>query len=291
MKTKICILCLIALTTLTAQDIVSKKYEVPYKGEEELDASIDFGLGELTIAKGADREQLVEALLEYDSDIITPVIDYKVLGNRGRLKMYTEDIDDIFVTSWKKRKRHDEGDFRRNSWVLAFGREVPISFDIDLGLGKGELDFTDLRVKDLRLECGMSDVVIEFRDVNREVLQNLSIESGLGNVEVYGIGNANVERLDVECGLGSTTLSFDGDLQNLIKGQISVGLGSVELQIPEDVGVEVEAESSFLSSINLPDFDEIDDDVYRSENWRKADYRIYLIVEIGLGSVDIDWID
>ncbi len=291
MKTKICILVLILLALLSAQDIVSKQYELPYKGEEELDATIDFGLGELKIAKGAGRDRLVEALLEYDADIVSPVIDYKVLGNRGRLKMYTEDIDDIFVTSWKKRKRHDESDFRRNSWDLAFSREVPISFDIDLGLGKGELDFTDLRVKDLRLECGMSDVTMEFRDINREVLQNLSIESGLGNVEIYGLGNARMERLDVECGLGSTVLSFDGDLQNLVKGQISVGLGSVELQIPENVGVEIEAESSFLSSINLPDFDEIDDDVYRSENWRKSDYRIYLIVEIGLGSVDIDWID
>ncbi len=290
MKGKVAAVLMLCAAGLLARDIRVDNLDIPFKGEEELDVVIEFGLGNLELSRGTISDYLMKSIIEYDADIVKPVIDYKVLGNRGRLKMYTENFDETPFKGWKKRDRELSGDLRKNHWTLEFNRSVPTSFDIELGLGKGRLDFTDLKISDLSLECGLSDVVVEFRKRNDERIRNLSLEAGLGNVELFGLGFANIERFDVECGLGSTRLNFEGDITQNMKGRISVGLGSVAVEIPDNVGVEIEAESSFLSSLNLKDFDEIDEDVYRSENWRKTKYKIYMVIEIGLGSVDIDWV-
>jgi hypothetical protein len=100
-----------------------------------------------------------------------------------------------------------------------------------------------------------------------------------------------MERFNVECGLGTTELVFDGSLSQDIRGKIEVGLGSVIIEVPDNVAVEVRSQSSFLSSLNLHGFDRISENLYRSGNWETANKRIYLEIEVGLGSVDINWLD
>jgi hypothetical protein len=96
----------------------------------------------------------------------------------------------------------------------------------------------------------------------------------------------------MECGLGSSYLVFDGNFTGTVRGEISVGLGSVEIEIPSDVAVEIRSESSFLSSVDFDDFDRIDSDLYRSENWNsETRARIILEISVGMGSASVEWID
>lgn len=277
MKVRIIFLVLVFSLGLFAEELKHERHNIPLKDEKELDVKIEFGLGDLELKSGAAEGYILESEMTYSRDEFKPIVDYKVVGNRARLKLYTER---------GKRKR---GFSTENHWDLRFTNRLPISFDIKMGLGKGALDFSGLRVSNFKLECGMSDVTVEFRDENAEDIRSFSIETGLGSLEAYGLGNTNMERFNVECGLGSTYLDFSGNFKRDAKGKVTVGLGSIEIIVPKDVGVEVEAERSFLSSISLEDFDEIDDNVFRSENWRDTKYKIYMVVEIGLGSIDIDW--
>ncbi|RKY57098.1 MAG: hypothetical protein DRP89_00055 [Candidatus Neomarinimicrobiota bacterium] len=291
MRAKVLLVVLILFTLLYAEEPTVEQHNIPYKGEKELDVNIEFGFGRLDLMSGKTNDYILESEMSYLSRRYKPVIKYKKLGGVGKLNLYTKKFEKGSFFGLNKKDRGRSGDIEKSHWELKFNRTLPSAFDIDLGLGKGNLDFTDLRVNDLSLECGMSDVTVEFRRENEEIIRSFSIESGLGSVEADGLGYANIARLDVECGLGSANLRFNGDLQQNIKGEVTVGLGSVEISIPKNVGVEIEAEKSFLSSLNLDNFDEIDEDIYRSENWKEAHRKIYLVIEIGLGSVDIDWID
>jgi len=290
-KMKALLVALILFAELYAEDLTVEQHNIPYKGEKELDVGIEFGFGRLDLMSGKSNDYILESEMSYLRKRYKPIVKYKKLGGVGKLHLYTEKFEKGSFFGLNKKDRGRSGDIGKSHWKLKFNRSIPSAFEIDLGLGKGNLDFTDLRVNDLSLECGMSDVKIEFRRENEEVIRSLSIESGLGSVKANGLGNANIEHLDIECGLGSANLRFDGDLQQNIKGKVTVGLGSVKISIPNNVGVEIEAERSFLSSLNLGNFDEIDEDIYRSENWKEADRKIYLMIEIGLGSVDIDRIE
>lgn len=280
----ICLLTVIAF----ADDMVTEKHEVPYRGEEELDVGIEFGLGRLELRGSNNKKYIMQAELQYSKDLYKPEIDYKTVGNRGKLRLVSHRDDDNKI--WRRSKK-GSSDVNKNHWRVAMTEQIPSAYDIDMGLGKGTLDFTNIKVNDLNLECGLSDVVMEFSEQNTERIRALVIQSGLGNVEVIGLSNTNMDRFDVECGLGSTKLRFDGDLKRDVKGKITIGLGSVTVQIPEDYAVQIEAESSFLSSLNFDGFREVDENVYRSRNWKDTDKRIYMIIEIGMGSVDIEWID
>ncbi len=275
------------LTIAYAEDIVTEQHNIPYQGEEELDVGIEFSLGKLEIKSCQDDNYIMQSEITYSKELYKPSVQYKTVGNRGKLRLESKQQGKSH--HWGGSKKTSSA-LKNNHWRIALIETVPISFNIEMGLGKGLLDFSGLRVNDLNLNCGLSDVVVDFNKSNKEKIRRLSIETGLGNVEASGLGYANLERFDVECGLGSTTLRFDGDLNRDIKGRITVGLGSVNVEIPEDYAVQVEAESSFLSSLNFNGFRRIDEDVYRSKNWKNAEHRIFMIVEIGLGSVDIDWI-
>ncbi|HPC35016.1 MAG TPA: toast rack family protein [Candidatus Marinimicrobia bacterium] len=290
MKVKIIIYWLLLTAVLTAEEYRTDRYDIPYKGEEELDVNISFGLGTLNLKSHDDPKYLVHSIMTYSQMIYKPNVDYKILGNRGRLKMSTEKYNESDAIDIKKRKP-SRADKELNKWFLEFSRKIPIYFSLDLGLGEGRLDFTDLRVRDLKLQCGLSDVNVVFRNQNQDEMRNLVIATGLGSVDVRGLGYANMERFNVECGLGTTELVFDGGLKQDIRGKIEVGLGSVIIEVPDDIAVEVRSQSSFLSSLNLRGFDRIGENLYRSGNWQTAKKRIYLEIDVGLGSVDINWLD
>ena len=289
MKVTIVFLALAISLGLFAEELKHERHNIPLKDEKELDVKIEFGLGDLELKSGTTEGYILESEMTYSRDEFKPIVDYKVVGNRARLKLYTEEDKgrDIHFDFGKGKRKH--GFSTENHWDLRFTNRLPISFDIEMGLGKGDLDFSGLRVSNFKLECGMSDVTVQFKDENAEDIRSFSIETGLGSLEAYGLGNTNMERFNVECGLGSTFLDFSGNFKHNAKGRVTVGLGSIEIIVPKDVGVEVEAERSFLSSISLEDFDEIDDNVFRSENWRDTKYKIYMVVEIGLGSININW--
>jgi len=280
-------LCLITAVAF-AEDVVTERHEVPYKGEEELDVGIEFGLGKLELRGNDNKKYIMQAEISYSKSMNEPIIEYKSVGSRGKLRLISHQEKDSHF--WGRSSK-SSSDINKNHWRVAMTEQIPTAYDIEMGLGKGILDFSRIKVSDLNLECGLSDIVLEFSERNPERIRTLVIQTGLGNVEAIGLSNTNMDRFDVECGLGSTKLRFDGDLKHDIKGRITVGLGSVTIEVPEEYAVQIEAESSFLSSLNFAGFREVEENVYRSRNWKDADRRIYMIIEIGLGSVDIDWID
>ncbi len=286
---RVLVMCLCFFTILSlAEEQVTEQHDIPYKGEEELDVSIEFGLGKLELRSSSNQKFIMQSEITYTKELYKPKIEYKTVGKRGKLRLVSQQSENNRL--WG-RSKNSETDIKNNHWRIAMTEQIPSTYDIELGLGKGILDFSNIKISDLNLECGLSDVVVEFNEANKERIRTMVIQTGLGNVEAIGLSNTNMDRFDVECGLGSTKLRFDGDLRHDIKGNITIGLGSVTVEIPKKYAVQIEAESSFLSSLNFDGFREVEEDIYHSKNWKNAERRIYITVEIGLGSVDIDWID
>ena len=72
---------------------------------------------------------------------------------------------------------------------------------------------------------------------------------------------------------------------------ISIGLGSVNLAIPEGYSLELDAEENFLSSIDTRGLYKSRSGVYYSERGDTDKPVQRIKASVGLGSIDIDWLD
>jgi len=262
--------------------------ELPLTNEKELKVNLEAGYGNITIGKNSSKNIFsvdIEADLQND---LANYFDYSHKDMIGFLNINTTDV--IEHQSQDKKKGHSFhiSGFESNSWDMHFTDAVPISFDIELGMGKGELDFTGLAVKDLNLSTGASSVVMRFDKPNKSTIENLTIETGLSKFRGYGLFNANFDHLKFQGGVGAYTLDFSGSLEKDVDVGIEVGLGSLTVIIPRNVGVKIFYEKSIISHIDFPaDFSERDDNNYISSNYYSNGAKMNMHIEAGLGSIKI----
>jgi predicted membrane protein len=108
-------------------------------------------------------------------------------------------------------------------------------------------------------------------------------------MDAVGLGNLNFRELDFEGGVGGASLDFTGDWKQDAQIKIQVGVGGVNLRVPRDLGVKVDAEKHFLSGLHLERFVKRDSQYY-SENYDKAKFRVSIRVATGIGGFKITWI-
>lgn len=284
----ILLMVLIVLSTLGFMFRYGEKYkkDIPITDEKELKVDLEAGYGNIYIAKGSNSQLFS---LDINADLKNDVSEYFDYSNRDETGYLNINTTEALKENRDKKKHslHISG-FEDNSWSMKFSDKLPISFDIELGMGKGEINLSGLKVKDLNLSTGASSVSLRFDEPNKSAIENITLETGLSKFKAYGLSNANFENLKFEGGVGSYLLDFEGKLNKEADVDIQIGLGSITIIIPEDIGAKIYYEKSWVASIDLPnDFDEKEDNTYFSKNYYKTSGRLNLHIEAGLGSVTI----
>ena len=178
-------------------------YEFNTRQYKDLDVSISYGLGELAIGP-SDEKDKIEGIIIYDSRRITPKVKIENVSSSGVLKIKTEkneDDDDC-------RKRFRDYD---NEMEFYFPLKLKTDLFLDFGVGDAEIDLTDIAITKLNINCGLSDVEIEINKRNDVVCKSVNIESGLGDLNIYGLGNLAAKNIDINIGLGSAEIDITGD--------------------------------------------------------------------------------
>lgn len=252
---------------------------IKWEGEKHLTVIIDIGAGTIDLARN-NTGDLLNAEVEYDPDEVRVDIDYDRQGDRGELYLVSE-----------RREKGLDVDEEDNDWYLEFGDKVPISFEIDVGACEAEFDFSGLRIDGLDMDLGASSVNVEFRKPNPERISKIRIDVGASELEINGLGNANFEKLSFDGGVGDFTLDFSGDFEHRAYVDLNVGLGSLDIFVPRDAGVQIRSESSFLSSVSIDedDFEEVEDDLYESNNFGDSKKELIIEIDVGLGSVEVEY--
>lgn len=251
---------------------------IKHQGEKRVDVIIDIGAGTIDLKRN-NTGDILKAKVEYDPDEVRVDIEYDRTKDRGELYLTSE--------------RRDKGldlDEEDNYWYLEFGDKIPISFEIDIGACEAEFDFSGLRIDGLDMDLGASSIDVDFRTLNPERISIIRIDVGASDLEMHGLGNANFEKLSFDGGVGDFTLDFSGDFEHRAYVDIDVGLGSLTVMVPKDAGIQISSESSFLSSFSIDedDFEEVEDDLYESDNLGRVDKELIFKIDVGLGSVEVE---
>jgi len=286
-KTNIFLLSIIlsASSFIFAQSDDYEEYEVVdsysfnTRQYKDLDVSISYGLGELTIGS-SNEKNIIEGSITYDSYRITPKINMESVSSSGVLTIKT-----------KKNKDKDHHIYKRkdfdNEMEFYFPPQIKTDLFLDFGVGDAEIDLTDISITKLNINCGLSDVELEINKRNTVVCESVSIENGLGDLSVYGLGNLAAKDIDINIGLGSADIDFTGDKIYDTDINVDVGLGSLDMVLPNKANIKIYVDSSFLSSVDIYGLKQKKNKLWVSPNWDSGYPTISVDVNVGMGSVDI----
>ncbi len=184
--------------------------------------SIEMGAGTLSISAGAS--QLVEGTVRYNIETWAPNIS----RSSDELRITQRSNTNIGIP---------DGDIK-NDWTLQFG-DFPIDLTLNAGAYEGNLDLSGLAITNLSISDGASKATVEFKSPNPVEMEELIYKTGASDVELLGLGYANVKEIYFDSGVGSFTLDFSGDLQNDILVRANSGMSDMTIIIPSTAQARV----------------------------------------------------
>ena len=243
---------------------------------DEKRVSIEFSAGRLAI-RPIDEGLLYRLKLRYKKDYFEPVTDLS--GNR--LHLGVERIRKGFrgIFNWNS---SGEG----NEFDLELTREVPMDLHINFGAGSAELDLGGLALTGLEFNTGASESRIKVSAPNREQILKAQFNVGAADFQLEQLGNLNAEDIEINAGMGSFEISLDGSWQRDAVISIDMGIGSLELHVPEDLGFQLR-KNSFLTSLDGVRDLVKEGNAYYSLNWDEADRNVTVDLDGALGSVTV----
>lgn len=247
------------------------------QGEDELDAEVEYAAGQLNI--GAAEEGILYHLdLRYDAERFTPVTEYD--RDENSLRVGVDSRGDGFSI-------RDLPDEARATLALAPG--IPTDLDLEFGAGRAELELGGLSLQSVDIATGASETRIDFDKPNRIAAEHVRIEAGAASLEARGLGNARASQIEFSGGVGETVLDFSGEWVRDATVSAELGIGSLTLRLPREVGVRLTRES-VLTAFDAAGLIERGG-VYYSRNWDDARHQVTIDIEAAMGSINIEWID
>lgn len=249
-------------TTTRTMEIAA---DVPVSGQTS-ELHLEMASGELEIAGGAAG--LVEGTVRYNVEKWQPTVNTDgsqveiVQGAQGSI-----DIPDRNVI---------------NEWDLRLGNS-PIDLSLQAGAYQGTLDLTGVPITNLTVTDGASRATVKFDSLNPVRMEQLTYKTGASQVDLEGLGNANVAEVIFEGGAGSYTLDFYGDLQQDVSVRLSAGMSNIRINVPENARVRVEIGGG-LSNVSVGGTWTTDGDVYERNGTGPL---INIKIDMGLGNLEL----
>jgi hypothetical protein len=248
----------------------------PSQNEELLEADISLPVGTLEIEAGTSAN-LYEIDLEYNERSFRPDIDFRRSGAKAELR---------FRLSGEGRSSRKVG---KNRLTLRLNPNVALVLRTRTGVGESQIDLGGMSVRELDLENGVGETALTMLSPNRITCDEVQIRNGVGALDMTGLGNLGFQRLRFQGGVGGSNLDFSGDWKEEADVEVEVGVGGVKLRLPRSVGAEVRAGRSFLSGVDLPEFEKRGDKYY-SYNLSRVSKVVRFRVQAGIGGVEWDWL-
>jgi hypothetical protein len=257
--------------------VESKTLVVEQENAERVRATVKFGGGELDVSGGG--ESLLRGEFVYNVEELEPEVTYDVQDGQGEL-LVKHGSDPIRLDQLAL---PDRGELR-NEWTLAFSEDVPLDLQLDVGASYGKIELGGLMLENLDLTMGAADLQLGFDRPNSERLRSFHIYSGAAKLELSELGNANLERLTFDGGLGTYHFDFGGDWQQSADVRILAGASQVTLRLPTEVGVRVCPGD--MHREHMDGLQELDG-CFVNSLYGKADITLDIDLDLGLGKVEI----
>jgi hypothetical protein len=208
---------------------VTLQQKVGLGSAETVSASITVGIGKLKLEGGADS--LLDARFDYNIPDWKPVVSYKVEDCEGQLTV--EQPSRVVGATWPGNVRYD--------WDLKFNRSVPMNLEINMDVGKSEVDLSGIVVRRLDLVAGVGECTVDLSGPRTSDL-DATIKAGVGKLTLIMPADVGVRvKAQGRLGhIGTDGLKTEGDAwvneswgktNTSVRVEVEGGIGEVELRL------------------------------------------------------------
>jgi len=206
---------------------VSMNNKVEIGGAESTKVSIAVGVGKLNVTGGA--EGLLDARFEYNIPDWKPEVSYEVKEGFGRLTI--EQPATVVGATWPSNVRYE--------WNLRLSDKVPMDLDVEMGVGKMDLDTRGMNLRHLKVDAGVGEGRIDLSGATADLTAD--VEAGIGKLKLLLPSDVGV-RVEAEGGIGhiqAKGLTSDGEAWTndawgkskvSIRVNVEGGIGKVEIE-------------------------------------------------------------
>jgi hypothetical protein len=242
----------------------------------ELHLHVQYGSGRFDLHAATDPV-LYAMQLRYDENSVSPLHRFDAAA--GTLDIGVRDVSS--GSRWFHRGSSDDD---QSAMTFTLAPTVPVDLTLSIGATDARVDLGGLTLRGLHVESGAADETLNFSQPNRARLGSMSVDVGAASFNAMNLANANAASLRVNGGVGGVTLDFGGTWTGDMDADIQVTLGKVTLQVPGDVGVQLDMQR-FLASFDNDGLTKRDG-AYYSDNWNSARYHLRLHVQTTFGGIE-----
>jgi hypothetical protein len=204
------------------EDLKISEYEIDKADTETARVQVQFSVGKGSLSAVAeDSYNLFEATIRHVGQL-----EYEIDGEREKqitLRQQTKVEPNLAPVRQGLRALANRDDL---SWDVKVARDVPLSLDVDAGIGPITLDLNHMTVRNLDVDGGVGKLDIHLPQQTNKL--NAEIDGGVGQVNVSVPENADM------------VLNIDG------------GVGGIDLTIAPGTALQIRAEGG-IGSINVPE--------------------------------------
>lgn len=121
--------------------------------------------------------------------------------------------------------------------------------------------------------------------VTRDLPISFDLDTGASDVNI-DFSEALVDLIDIDMGVSDLDLIL-GNRQKLTEVEISSGVSSIKVKIPESSGVKLNIDEG-LTTKKLADLSKVDEGIYQSADYEKAQNKVEIIAKVGVSSFTIE---
>lgn len=193
-----------------------------------LDVDLAVNIGSLRLAGGADALANVEC--RYNIADWKPKIDYSDSGGRATLAIEQPDHEGRSIPNKAK-----------NSWEIEFNSGVPLTLNLDVGIGESVLALGGTSLTSLDIDQGIGEMTLDLTgDWSNDV--DVNIKGGIGSATIRVPEDIGV-RVKADAGIGGiSALGFRkhagayvneayGESDVTIEIDVDAGIGSITIQV------------------------------------------------------------
>lgn len=222
---------------------------------------------------------LYQMQLHYDEQAADAVHEFNAAQHQLRLGMSQADMG---LHALRAMKKNDSG----ASMTVGINPAVPVDLTLELGGTEADVELGGMRVKTLKLQMGLAGGKVAFSSPNMTVMDELSVDVGMGGVAFENLGNANVAQININGGMDGVSLDFGDNVMHDVKINADVAFGGLKIQVPSSVGVMIQADTK-LASFKPQGFTKMNG-AWFTPNWNQSSTHVTIVANAAFGGLEVN---
>lgn len=175
-------------------------------------------------------------------------------------------------------------------WHIYLTDALPLSLNLNYGIGKADVDLSEMSVRQLKVNTGSADVRIGYAPgkMNKIEMDTFMVKVSMGSLNIEQVNLSRARVVIAEVGFGTLNLGLDDRINENNRISASVGAGNLNVSLPpSNIPVIVYINNSPLCRISLGDgFHQIEPNVYANGSYKEnAKNLLTFDLDVGLGKI------